>query len=106
MKKPTTSPADPCLLEQNCRRFLLDPGWQEVSLLAYCNSLGLLLILALLCWRGVVRFLGKYYEWAYYVVVNVLLSIVGGSDVDRYAVWLAPVACSKSKRTSSKNTPQ
>ena len=74
------------------RRFLLDPGWQEVSLLAYCNSLGLLLILALLCWRGVVRFLGKYYEWAYYVVVNVLLSIVGGSDVDRYAVWLAPVA--------------
>jgi len=74
------------------RRFLLDPGWQEVSLLAYCNSLGLLFILALLCWRGVVRFLGKYYEWTYYVVVNVLLSIVGGSDVDRYAVWLAPVA--------------
>ena len=52
------------------RRFLLDPGWQEVSLLAYCNSLGLLFILALLCWRGVVRFLGKYYEWAYYVVVG------------------------------------
>ena len=74
------------------RRFLLDPGWREVSFLAYCNSLGALLILALLSWRGVARFLGEHYEWAYYVGANAVLSIVGGADVDRYAVWLAPVA--------------
>jgi len=80
------------MLESWGRRFLLDPGWREVSFLAYCNSLGVLLILALLSWRGVARFLGERHECAYYVAGNVVLSIVGGSDVDRYAVWLAPVA--------------
>jgi hypothetical protein len=73
-------------------QFVLDPALQGRFLLAYANSLGVLLILPLLAWRRTLAFLGARYAWAYYLAASVGLSVVGGRDFDRFALWLAPLA--------------
>lgn len=70
--------------------FLSQPKRQGVVAMGYLNALGLVAVFALYRARHVVRFLTAHYEWLYYVVVTVVMTIVLGADVDRYAVWMAP----------------
>ena len=70
--------------------FVSSPKTQGVFVLGYLNSLGLVLVLALYRGAHVAGFLRTHYEWLYYVAIMIVLSIVLGVDVDRYALWVAP----------------
>jgi hypothetical protein len=70
--------------------FVSSPRAQGVFGLGYLNSLGMVVVLALYRAGHVARFLRVHYEWLYYVAATIVMSIVLGVDVDRYAFWLAP----------------
>jgi hypothetical protein len=66
------------------------PGRQGVVAMGYLNARGLVLMLALYRGKHVAKFLTTHYEWLFYVVASLAMSIVVGVDVDRFALWLAP----------------
>src|SRR4029079_2054012 len=72
--------------------FVIDPRRQQLAVLAYVNSLGVLAIIPVLWWRQTAELLAERYEWAAYVAANVVLSVAGGADGDRFAVSLAALA--------------
>lgn len=73
------------------RRFLFSFDWQFRAGVAHLNALGVLLVLALLNARRMVAFLRADYEWAYYLAAVLLLLPIGGTDLDRFAYWHAPL---------------
>jgi hypothetical protein len=70
--------------------FVSSPKTQGVFAIGYLNSLGLVVVLALYRAGHVARFLRVHYEWLYFAVTMIAMSIVLGVDVDRYALCLAP----------------
>jgi hypothetical protein len=79
-------------VKMGATQFVQSAASQQRLLLAYLNAVGVPLILLALAWRRAVVALGARYEWAYLVAVSLALSVVGGSDLDRFATWLAPAA--------------
>ncbi len=59
--------------------------------LAHANTLGLIFFLPLFRFRQSLEFLRKHPEWLYYGTATVFLSLAGGMDYDRFAVWQAPL---------------
>lgn len=70
-------------------RLFFEPSRLSRAFFAWQCSLGVLAALALLRLRDVVHFARANYEWGAYLVASLLLGLLGGSDVDRFAVWLA-----------------
>ena len=72
--------------------FVRTPALQQQWLLGYVNALGVLAIVPVLGWRRSATFLAEHYEWAWFFGVTLVLTAICGSDYDRYAVWITPLA--------------
>ena len=66
------------------------PGRRMAVIYGYINSLGVLVLAPLFMRKRSWEFLKQHYCWWYVVAINAALSVVGGIDVDRFAVWHAP----------------
>jgi len=73
------------------KMFLVNPGRQLRFFFAHINSLGVLAVLPLLMWKTSYKFLIRHWYWCYFILLNLVFSIVGGSDIDRFALWQAPI---------------
>ncbi|MCX5885210.1 MAG: hypothetical protein NT096_04770 [Proteobacteria bacterium] len=71
--------------------FLLNPTRQVEFFLAYINSLGVLAVYPFFEMRTTRRFLRQNACWSYFLLVNLAFSVVGGKDIDRFALWQAPL---------------
>jgi hypothetical protein len=69
--------------------------WHAKDLLAlglgWLNVFGPLLLVLLLTWRSQVGWLKEHLHLVAYLAVVFVLSWVGGSDIERFALWAAPV---------------
>jgi hypothetical protein len=72
--------------------FVRSPAQQQALMLGYVNALGVLAVVPVLSWRRAVAFIGEQYEWAWFFGATLVLSAICGSDFDRYAVWMSPLA--------------
>jgi hypothetical protein len=72
--------------------FVRSPAQQQELLLGFVNALGVLAIVPVLAWRRSATFLAEHYEWAWFFGVTLVLTAICGSDYDRYAVWMTPLA--------------
>jgi hypothetical protein len=89
---PPTAPFDAIgLLVAWQNMFLSEANRQGRVILGYVNSLGLIVLAAALGARTLWRFLVAQPAWSYYLAITVLLSVLGGGDVDRFATWLVPL---------------
>lgn len=72
------------------RNFFQFEGRTLRALAAYPLSLGPVLGLVLLHFREAGTFAQRYPAWAYYVAITLGMSLVGGFDVERFAIWQFP----------------
>jgi len=73
------------------RSFVFSPDRQARVFYAHLNALGVLAILAAVQGRRVAAFVSCRLEWAFYMVATFLMLIAGGTDLDRFAYWQAPL---------------
>ncbi len=71
--------------------YFQEPRRWLAFLLAHGNTLGVLFFFPLLLFRQSLNFFRHHPEWLYYGGVTLLLSLAGGMDYDRFAVWQAPL---------------
>ena len=69
----------------------LDPKRQVNFFLAHINSLGVLAVVPFLFWKRSLTFFLRHRCWCYFFFMNLVLSIIGGNDRDRFALWQAPM---------------
>lgn len=92
---PIITPAQPADVFGDMQRNL---GWFQENaserqwryMAAPILTLGLLQVLPLIRPLALTRFALGHLEWPYYVGVTLAMSVVGGGDYDRFALWLAP----------------
>lgn len=71
--------------------FLLNTERKLRFVLGHIKSLGILCIFPFFAIRETCQFLGRHPYWIYYLLINLVMSAVGGEDVERYALWQAPL---------------
>src|SRR4029453_18463275 len=70
--------------------FLMGPNRQMIIPAGYLGSLGMLAVVPLIFRHSFGAFLKRRPEWTIYVLITLALSILGGLDIDRFALWQTP----------------
>ena len=71
-------------------RFVRQPANQHVFVTAHFNALGMLAVVPLLHARELVAFFRSEPEWLVYAAATAAVSVLGGYDYDRFALWQVP----------------